>query len=135
DVGGREELARRARDAASSLGLSEAITYAFTSARTLEVLGAPKPTVLLKNPLGEHHGVMRTSVLPGLLEAVANARRHGERDVREFTIGPVFLPAKAGRDRLHHAQLRIGAVLAGDRPGWLEKPQPADAWDAKGYAV
>lgn len=135
DVGGREELARRARDAAVSVGLSEAITYAFTAARTLEVLGAPKPTVLLKNPLGEHHAVMRTTLLPGLLDAVANARRHGERDVREFTIGPVFLPAKQGSDGLPDEQLRIGVVLAGDRPGWLEKPKALDVWDAKGYAV
>ena len=135
DVGGREELARRARDAAVAVGLSEAITYGFTSARALEVLGAPKPTVLLKNPLGEHHAVMRTTLLPGLLDAVANARRHGEREVREFTIGPVFLPAKSGGDGLPDEQLRIGVVLAGDRPGWLEKPQALDAWDAKGYAV
>lgn len=135
DVGGREELARRAREAAVSVGLSEAITYGFTSARALEVLSAPKPTVLLKNPLGEHHAVMRTTLLPGLLDAVANARRHGERDVREFTIGPVFLPAKAGGDGLPDEQLRIGVVLAGERPGWLEKPQPIDAWDAKGYAT
>ena len=118
-----------------SVGLSEAITYAFTSARSLEILGAPKPTVLLKNPLGEHHAVMRTTLLPGLLDAVANARRHGEREVREFTIGPVFLAAKKDGDGLPDEQLRIGVVLAGDRPGWLEKPQPLDAWDAKGYAV
>ena len=136
DVGGREELARRARDAAVTVGLSEAITYNFTSARALEILGAPKPTVLLKNPLGEHHGVMRTTLLPGLLDAVANARRHGEREVREFTIGPVFLAAKADGDGgLPDEQLRIGVVLAGDRPGWLEKPQGIDAWDVKGYAV
>jgi phenylalanyl-tRNA synthetase beta chain len=135
DVGGHEELARRARQAAVSVGLSEAITYSFTSARALEALGAPKPTVLLKNPLGEHHAVMRTTLLPGLLDAVANARRHGERDVREFTIGPVFLAAKAGGDGLPDEQLRIGVVLAGDRPSWLAKPQPFDAWDAKGYAV
>ena len=135
DVGGREELMRRARDAASSLGLSEAITYAFTSARALEALGAPRPTVVLKNPLGEHHAVMRTSILPGLLDAVANARRHGERDVREFTIGPVFLASKPGGDGLPDEQLRIGVVLAGDRPGWLEKPKPLDAWDAKGIAA
>jgi phenylalanyl-tRNA synthetase beta chain len=135
DVGGHEELARRAREAAVSVGLSEAITYAFTSARALEVLGAPKPTVLLKNPLGEHHAVMRTTLLPGLLDAVANARRHGERDVREFTIGPVFLAAKHDGDGLPDEQLRIAVVLAGDRPGWIEKPQPLDAWDAKGYAV
>ena len=135
DVGGREELARRARDAAVAVGLSEAITYGFTSARALEVLSAPKPTVLLKNPLGEHHAVMRTTLLPGLLDAVANARRHGEREVREFTIGPVFLAAKPGSDGLPDEQLRIGVVLAGDRPGWLEKPQILDAWDAKGYAI
>lgn len=135
DVGGREELARRARDAAVSIGLSEAITYAFTSARALDVLGAPKPTVLLQNPLGEHHAVMRTTLLPGLLDAVANARRHGERDVREFTIGPVFLPAREGGDGLPDEQLRVGVVLAGDRPGWLEKPKALDVWDAKGYAV
>jgi phenylalanyl-tRNA synthetase beta chain len=135
DVGGHEELARRARQAAVSVGLSEAITYSFTSARALEALGAPKPTVVLKNPLGEHHAVMRTTLLPGLLDAVANARRHGERDVREFTIGPVFLAAKAGGDGLPDEQLRIGVVLAGDRPSWLAKPQPFDAWDAKGYAV
>lgn len=138
DVGGREELARRAREAAVGVGLSEAITYAFTSARSLDVLGAPKPTVVLKNPLGEHHSVMRTTILPGLLDAVANARRHGERDVREFSIGPVFLPAKAatdGGDGLPDERLRIGVVLAGDRPGWLHKPHALDVWDAKGYAI
>ena len=135
DVGGREELARRAREAAISVGLSEAITYGFTSARALEALSAPKPTVLLKNPLGEHHAVMRTSLLPGLLDAVANARRQSEYEVREFTVGPVFLQAKAGGDGLPDEQLRIGVVLAGERGGWLEKPQALDAWDAKGYAV
>lgn len=135
DVGGREELARRARDAASSLGLSEAITYCFTSARALEALGAPKPTMVLQNPLGEHHAVMRTSILPGLLDAVANARRHGEREVREFTIGQVFLAPKPEGDGLPDEQLRIGVVLAGDRPGWLEKPRPLDVWDAKGFAA
>ena len=141
DIGGREELARRAREAAVAVGLSEAITYAFTSARALDVLGAPKPTVVLENPLGEHHAVMRTTILPGLLDAVASARRHGERDIREFSIGPVFLTAKDssndrdGGDGLPDERLRIGVVLAGDRPGWLTKPTPLDVWDAKGYAA
>lgn len=136
DVGGHEELARRARDVATSLGLSEAITYSFTSRRALEALSAPAPTVVLANPLGEHHAVMRTTLLPGLLDAVANARRHGERDVREFTVGPVFLASRGQETRgLPDEQLRLGLVLAGDRPGWLERPKAVDAWDAKGYAL
>jgi phenylalanyl-tRNA synthetase beta chain len=135
DVGGHEELARRAREAATSIGLSEGITYSFTSRANLAALRAPEPTVVLKNPLGEHHAVMRTTVLPGLLDAVRNARRHGERDVREFTIGPVFLAGDAKTGGLPREELRIGVVLAGDRPGWLSKPEPLDAWDAKGYVV
>ena len=133
DVGGREELARRARDVASSLGLSEAITYSFTSSKSLAALSAPEPFVVLANPLAEHHAVMRTTLLPGLLDAVRNARRHGERDVRLFTVGPVFLAPPKGQE-LPHEQHRIAFVLAGNRPGWLAKPQPFDAWDAKGYA-
>jgi phenylalanyl-tRNA synthetase beta chain len=134
DVGGREELARRARAAAVSIGLSEAITYGFTSPKALEALGAPAASVSLRNPLGEHTGVMRTSLLPGLLEAVKNARRHGERDVREFTIGAVFLPSTKDSGGLPREEHRLTVVLAGDRPGWLSKPAPLDAWDAKGHA-
>ncbi len=133
DIGGREELAARARAHATALGLSEAITYGFTSRQTLEALRAPAPSVLLKNPLGEHTAAMRTSLLPGLVDAVRNARRHGERDVREFTIGPVFLgPPHA--DGLPREELGIAAVLAGDRTTWLTKPVALDAWDAKGVA-
>lgn len=133
DVGGREALASRARGAATAIGLSEALTFGFTHAKTLEHLRAPAPAVTLKNPLGEHHGVMRTTLLPGLLDAVNNARRHGERDVREFTVGPVFLSGEKGG--LPTEELRIAFVLTGERPTWLAKPSGMDAWDAKGYAV
>lgn len=132
-VGGLDDLARRARETAVGLGLSEAITYGFTSAAALRVLGAPEASVALENPLGEHHAVMRTTLLVGLLDAIKHARRHGERDVREFTIGPVFLPTK--HDDLPHEELRIAVALAGNRPGWLEKPKPLDVWDIKGYAT
>lgn len=131
DVGGREELARRAREAAVALGLSEAITYGFTSTRVLEALAAPKPTVVLENPLTEQQAVMRTTLLPGLLEAVQHARRHGENEVREFTVGPVFLE---GKD-LPTEKMRLAFVLAGERPAWLTKPQGFDVWDVKGYAT
>src|SRR6185503_10310509 len=84
---------------------------------------------------------MRTTLLPGLLDAVRNARRHGERDVREFTVGPVFLQREGGAapnlaedGKLPDERMRVGFVLAGDRPTWLEKPKPFDVWDAKGYA-
>lgn len=134
DVGGREELARRAKEVCASLGLAEAITFSFTSGRVLEALAAPPPAVRLDNPMAEHQNVLRTTLLVGLLDAVKNARRRGERDVREFTVGPVFLAPKPGSD-LPDERLRVAFAIAGDRPAWLEKPKPLDVWDAKGYAI
>ena len=134
DIGGREELARRAKEVCASVGLSEAITFNFTSARVLTALNAPPAGVTLTNPMAEPHSVLRTTLLVGLLDAVKNARRHGERDVREFTVGPVFLAPKNAGD-MPDERLRLAFVLAGDRPAWLEKPKPFDVWDAKGYAI
>lgn len=134
DVGGGEELVRRAKEVCAAVGLSEAITFSFTSPRVLEALRAPPAAVTLTNPMAEPQSVLRTSLLVGLLEAVKNSRRHGERDVREFTVGPVFLaPPKPGD--LPREELRAAFVIAGDRPAWLEKARPFDVWDAKGYAI
>jgi phenylalanyl-tRNA synthetase beta chain len=154
-VGG---LARRAREAGAAMGLSEAITYAFLSPRELEAVRAPAASVLLRNPMSEAQSVMRTSLLPGLLRAASHARRHGERDARLFSVGAVFLASNgpmpdgtlAGVD--HAAtraadapasspprgpvdeRLSFAALLAGDRPAWLHKPEAVDVWDGKGIA-
>ncbi len=136
DAGPREGLARRARNAGVALGLSEAITLAFASPRDLERVFAPPAVVTLQNPLGERGTVMRTSLLPGLLHALAHARRHGERDARLFTVGTVFLqPSSAGGDGAPDERLSFMAVLAGERPAWLRRPAAVDVWDAKGVAV
>ena len=132
DEGPRETLMRRARAAAVDVGLSEAITYSFVRPAALAAIGAPPASVVLQNPLGEHQSVMRTSLLPGLLDAIAHARRHGERDVRLFTIGATFTASSTGG--LPEERLQLAAVLAGDRPAHLAKASPVDVWDAKGLA-
>jgi phenylalanyl-tRNA synthetase beta chain len=137
DEGPREELARRVRAAAVETGLSEALTFAFVAPAELEALGAPPPAVTLKNPLVEQQSVMRTSLLPGLLTAVSRARRHGERDVRLFTVGAVYLAPPAGAsagDGLPDERVQFAAVLAGHRPAYLTKAAPVDVWDGKGLA-
>ena len=136
----RETSTRKARAAGVELGLSEAITYSFVSRAALEKLGAPAPGVILKNPLSLEQEVMRTSLLPGLLDALSVARRHGERDVRLFTVGSIFLggldaTAAHERDRaLPEERLGFAALLAGDRAPYLGKPESIDVWDAKGLA-
>ena len=85
------KLEREVGAAAVALGLSEAVTYAFVSEAELRPkVRAPKPTVRLSNPLSEERNVMRTSLLPGLLEALRRARRRGETRARLFTVGTCF---------------------------------------------
>jgi len=91
---------------------------------------------------------MRTSLLPGLLEALRRARRRGETRARLFTLGSCFgalvtetaagtrprLAADVGS--LPREELRFAAVLAGTRHEYLSlKPEEVDVYDAKGLAV
>jgi phenylalanyl-tRNA synthetase beta chain len=131
DAAPREALARRARSAAVAIGLGEAITYSFVSPADLATVGAPEAVVVLRNPMSEEQSVMRTSLLPGLLRALTNARRHGERDARLFTVGAVFLGSGG---ELPDERLTFAALLAGDRAAWLTRPQGVDVWDVKGIA-
>jgi phenylalanyl-tRNA synthetase beta chain len=140
-------LEREIAKQATSLGLSEAVTYAFVSPRDLEALGAEPPVVKLDNPLTDERSVMRTSLLPGLLEALRRARRRGEPAIRLFTVGSRFLapgnerPSPA-RPRVSHEEQDLpserpsfAAVLAGPRPTHLHAPEDVDLFDAKGLAV
>jgi len=124
--GGREALHRRVRQAATSLGLSEALTFGFTSRKALAALGAPAPLVI-DNPLTEDLDAMRTSLLPGLLEAVRRARRRGVDVVRLFTTGSIFLNLEE--------RPSFAAVLAGERPAYLARSEAYDVWDASGLAA
>jgi phenylalanyl-tRNA synthetase beta chain len=134
DRGPREELSRRLRAAAVELGLSEALTFAFVSEADLARLNAPAASVTLKNPINDRHTVMRTSLLPGLLEAASHARRHGLPEARLFTIGSKYLPGGKEHDGLPEERLSFAAILSGARPAYLHKPEPYDVWDAKAYA-
>ncbi len=129
----RGDLRAGLRRAAVDIGLSEALTFAFTSKAELETVGAPAPTFVLQNPLSEERSVMRTSLLPGLVEVARRARRHGVGDVRVFTAGSVFL-ANDG-EKLAREVPRFAALLAGHRERPLEKPAPLDIYDAKGVAT
>lgn len=141
------KLERRTLSAAVALGLSEAVTYSFVAEGDLKKLGAPPPVVTIKNPLSEDRSVLRTSLLPGLLDVLRRARRHGEHDMRVFAVGARFLPpgegsASAARPRLAEdsgvlpeERPSFAALLAGNRSFHLTKPEELDVYDAKGIAL
>lgn len=109
----------------------EAVCFAFLDAATLKQWKLDEGAVPLANPLSAELGVMRTSLLPGLVsELIANRRRQQER-VRLFELGNVFA---AGRDApvetSRIAGVAVGTVFAEQ---WGETPRrPVDFFDIKG---
>ena len=128
------ETESRVRRAAVEVGLSEAVTFSFVSPRDIAALGLPPAAITLQNPLGEERSAMRNSLLPGLLDALRRARRHGVSDVRLFTVGARFVEPFTAAG-LPDEVPSFAAVLAGHRRAVLEKPVDVDVYDAKGVAV
>ena len=108
----------------------EAVNFAFVDAASLAQwqAGAGVP---LANPLSAELGVMRPSLLPGLVAALGrNAARQQPR-VRMFELGKVFA-ANAGAAPIETP--RMAAVACGPAHGeqWSEKARPVDFHDLKG---
>ncbi len=81
----RDRLVRRVLLAA---GCSEALTFSFIdAAMASQFAESPVP---IGNPLSTQFAVMRPSLLPGLLAAVAHNRNRQRPDVRLFELGAVF---------------------------------------------
>jgi len=105
------ELIDRARLAAVAAGLIEVMTWSFIDAETDELIGSqplcPGKPIVMDNPLATTQGVMRRSLLPGLLNAAQTNLNQGERTLGIFEQGRVFDLDDAG-PREHE---RIGIVL------------------------
>jgi phenylalanyl-tRNA synthetase beta chain len=90
--------ARQLRGVLTGTGFSEAVTFGFMSEPAAAPFAAEGDLVPIANPLSENFAVLRPSVLPGLIDAVAHNRRREQRDVRLFEIGARFTRA-AGEGR------------------------------------
>ncbi|HXA30312.1 MAG TPA: phenylalanine--tRNA ligase subunit beta [Candidatus Angelobacter sp.] len=86
-------LEERVRDVAVGAGFDEAITFAFQSpalASRITGVGEERIPIRLRNPLSEDGSVMRISLLPGLLQALAVNLNRGVSDVSLFEIGRAY---------------------------------------------
>ncbi len=111
----------------------EAIDYAFVDAGLLAKWSMGEGSVALANPLSAELGVMRTWLMPGLVDAlVRNAARQQPR-VRLFELGKVFHAAAAAGDAPLET-LRVAAVACGDAAAeqWGAAARAVDFHDLKG---
>lgn len=110
----------------------EAINYAFVDAGLLDAWQANAGAVPLANPLSAELGVMRTQLLPGLVDALARNAARQQARVRLFELGKVFEAALEGQAPIE--TLRIAAVACGDASAeqWGVPARRVDFHDLKG---
>jgi len=124
----REAEVRRVLLAA---GFHEAIASTFCSAAEAALM-APQPglVVPLGNPLSEEAGVLRPSLVPGMLAMIAGNLHRDVSDVRLFELGTVFSGNTEKVDE--RPALSFGAVGSLPEQGALHPARTVDFHDVKG---
>ncbi len=107
----------------------EAITYSFVDAELQKLVNPVDPGVPVSNPISADMGMMRTSLLTGLLLALKHNLNRQQLRLRLFETGQRFI---AG-DTLAHQEM-IAGVITGSRygEGWANENDPVDFYDLKG---
>ncbi|MDH3327859.1 MAG: phenylalanine--tRNA ligase subunit beta [Desulfobulbaceae bacterium] len=125
----------------TSRGFTEAINYSFASEKHADILGLTddddrRKVTMLLNPLTEDQSVMRSMILPGMLENVRHNLNHQKTDISLFEIGKIFIQYQESIQPEERFQLC--AVMSGNRypdatPLYFSGSQ-ADIFDLKGIA-
>ena len=129
----RRRLVRRALVGA---GCYEVLAFPFQGQAEIDALGLPegdrrRSPVRLRNPLSEEQAFLRTSLIPGLLQALRANLARGRADGAVFEMGRVFFPSDGD---LPDQPQRVAFALTGRPPGprWESQPPERDARDAVG---
>ncbi len=115
-----QQRRRLLREVLLGLGVSEAMPNPFLAPDTLAKAGLSGPTISITNPLVMEESVLRTSLRPGLLQAVAFNESHRSFGVSLFEIGHVYPPGKGDLPDEYQA---LCVVLAG-----REAPAAIEVW-------
>ena len=108
----------------------ETINYAFVDAQSLATWQMTDGAVALANPLTSELGVMRTSLLPGLVDALRRNQSRQLDRIRLFELGRVFHVAP-GKAPLETRRLAAVATGRADAEGWSSGSRDVDFHDLK----
>ncbi|TGE35005.1 phenylalanine--tRNA ligase subunit beta [Desulfosporosinus fructosivorans] len=128
-----QEFRRRLRRALAQSGMDEVITYSFTRAEADAQWGSAKHSIPLFNPLRDELGVMRTTLVPGLLDVAARNLARRNTDVSIFEIGNTYWGEERPLQNLPREELRVSGLAVGKSGRhWLNQSVNYDFYYLKG---
>ncbi|GGF99471.1 phenylalanine--tRNA ligase subunit beta [Paenibacillus abyssi] len=132
-----QAIRREIRKRLTNSGVHEVISYSFTAPERTGLFPALAGNVYpvrLSMPMSEDRSVLRTSLIPHLLEIAGYNRNRKNDNVAVFEMGSVFLSTEQELTRLPQEKHRLAALLTGSRTDaqWNVKTAPVDFYDVKG---
>ena len=130
-----ERRMRAIREVMVGAGYYQMMTFSFIGEADLNRLALPeghvnRSGIAVVNPLNDTEGVMRTTLLPGLLKAANSALSRRLSEARLFEVGKVFL---SGGGKLPDQPERLGFILAGQSEApWDAEAEEFSVFDATG---
>ncbi len=132
-----QEIEKLVRELLVQNSMTEIINFSFTSADAAGKLllsddDPRRVAIKLANPLVDEHSVMRTTLLPGLLETTAKNMSFRSLDLKLFEMRRVYFPGEG--DNMPHEPLCVVGAISGSRDGdgWSRPQEAVDFYDAKG---
>ena len=130
-------LRSRVRQTLAGFSFSEAITYNFIpedacSRLMIKETDPRQAMVKILNPISEQMAVLRTSLLPGLLETMRRNNAQQNDTLKLFEIGKTFF-ARGENQQPKEVEVAAG-LITGNRSEqtWFSKKQTVDFFDMKG---
>jgi phenylalanyl-tRNA synthetase beta chain len=111
-------------------GLDEVINWSFADPERETAAGSGRTPIPVQNPISNRASVMRTTLLPGLLENAAWNLNRGLEGVHVFETGRVYY----WEEEKHREDLHLGLLATGLRPGagWDTPAAETDFFVLKG---
>lgn len=116
----KQKIQDRIRKLMTGFGYNEMLTFSFVSPSVFGKLNLPEDSalrdaVVIRNPLGEDYSILRTTMLPSLLESLSNNHAHRVEEASLFEISYVYLKTERYPYELpeHRELLTFGGYAAG----------------------
>ena len=125
----RERLAK-IRQTLLGQGLDEVINWSFADPEREAAAASGLQPVAVQNPISNRASVLRTTLIPGLLENAAWNLNRGLEGIHVFELGNVYF----WEGDKHREELRLGLVSTGLLPGagWAAASTETDFYVIKG---
>lgn len=132
-----QKVRRQTRTVLTASGLNEVVSYSFTHPDQIGQFAgryAFARPVALALPMSEERSVLRTSLIPHLMDIAVYNRNRNMDDVAIFEIGKVFVSTEDKLASLPKERLLLSVLWTGNRQAvsWTGKPSKADFYDIKG---